>query len=183
LRNPWLTIRPIVLLGLAVGLGMIVQGNPGHQTLTVPERDFSVSVPKSLEGWSLEEGEGAVLATGRTWLRTIELEIVAVTPQPGQTVNDLINQRHTELKVGKTDYIVWHQGLDRKFGNRLANAYKATYWDRLLGLPLIVEYWQQDFYWPYREGYARIGLRYPLFMARYHEPDRIMIAAGLKLGR
>lgn len=116
-------------------------------------------------------------------LRTLELEIVAVTPQVGQTVNDLMDLRHAELKIDKVDYIAWHQGLDRKFGNQLAYAYKATYWDRLLGLPLMVEYWQQEFYWPYREGYARIGLRYPLFLARYHEPDRAMIAAGLKLGR
>lgn len=183
MRRRWPAVKPLALLTVAVGLGILVQGNPGHQTLTVPERNFSVAVPRSLEVWRLEQGQGAVLATGRTLLRTMELEIVAVTPQPGQTVNHLMDQRHADLRINKADYIVWHQGLDRKFGNRLAHAYKATYSDRLLGLPVMVEYWQQDFYWPYREGYARIGLRYPLFLARYHEPDRAMIAAGLKLGR
>lgn len=176
-------LRVIVLTVLAAWLGYLVERDPGQTTLTIPEKGIAVTVPQSLEGWQLQQGEGAVLVTGHTRMRTISVELVDVPAKSKEDLAAYMQERHSQFKQGKDTYIVWHEGTDYKFGNRYAMAYKATYRDRFLGLPVTAEYWQHDVYWPYKDRFVRIGMRYPEFLARYVEPDKIMLGAGLKLAK
>lgn len=176
-------IRFLVVTLLAAWLGYLVQKDPGQLTLTIPEKGVSVTVPQSLEGWKVERGQGDVLATGHTRLRTMSLEIVEVPVTHRAQIDGYIKERDEQFRVGKQDYIVWHQGTDYKFGNRYAPAYKATYTDRFLGLPIKAEYWQYDVYWPYKDHFVRIGMRFPEVLSRYVDPDKIFIASGLRLAQ
>ncbi len=176
-------IRLVIFAAIAFALGLVVQQDPGQQTLTITEKGVSITVPRSLEGWHVEQGKGDVLATAATRLGTMSVEMVEVPVTSEEQLAAYMKERHLSFSQGKPDYIVWHEGLDYKFGLRYALAYKATYTDRFLGLPIDAEYWQQDVYWPYKDHYVRIGLRYPDFLARYIEPDRMFIAAGIKLAK
>lgn len=175
---PWLRVS--LWLTLVLLLGMAVQRAPGRVVLSQPHRGIDLSVPRNLEGWRLEPGEGNLLATGRTRTGWVSLEIVDTAVALDGDLDGYIAKRHQELKAGRSNYRVWHHGEDAKFGMRPAPAYKATYDGQLVG-PLKTETWQYDVYWPYRGRYARISMRYPNFMANYVFPDRLYIAAGLRL--
>lgn len=167
---------------LAVWLGYVVEQNPGRVTLSLPDRGVSVSAPRNLEGWVLEPGEGDVLVKGHTRGGLVTLEIVQVPVDQGSesSIYGYIAERHSQVRQGKTGYIVWHQGMDAKFGLRHAPTYKATYQGQILG-PFRGEIWQYDSYWPYRGQYARISMRYPDFLINYVYPDKALIAASIKL--
>jgi len=174
-------VRLLAFTIAAVILGYLVERDPGRVTLSLPDRGISLAVPKNLEGWVLEPGEGDTLVEGTTRLGLVTLEIATVPVKENGDIDSYIVSRHKELKEGKADYIVWHQGPDSKFGFRPAPAYKATYQGKVGWWPFTTEIWQQDVYWPYRGNYARISMRYPNFLINYVYMDRLMLAGNLKL--
>ncbi len=174
-------VRLLVFTLVAVLLGYLVERDPERITLTLPERGVTVAVPKNLEGWALTPGEGDLLVEGETRLGLVSLEIVEVPVRENGDIDGFIVSRHKELKVGREEYIVWHQGMDSKFGYRPAPTYKATYEGKIGWWPFPTEIWQYDVYWPYRGHYARISMRYPDFLVNYVYMDRLMIAGNLKL--
>lgn len=167
-------------LVLAVLLGYVVERSPERLTLSLPDQGVTVSVPENLEGWVLEPGEGDVLVKGHTRGGLVSLEVAKVPVAQNGDIYGYIQERHQELKQGKREYIVWHQGSDSKFGLRNAPTYKATHQGRVLGL-WTTEVWEYDSYWPYRGQYARITMRYPDFLVNYVYPDKALIGTALKL--
>lgn len=176
------SIRLGLLILLSLGLGYIVQRDPSQHTLTLPEKGISVTLPDGLEGWVLAPGEGDVLVTGHTHLNLFSLEIAEVTATATE-IDAYMEQRSAVVRIGKDSYKAWHIGTDSRFGRRVAPTYKATYQERLAHLPFRVEHWIYESYWPYRGHYVRISMRYPDFLTRYVEPDKYMLAAGLKLDK
>ena len=174
-------IRLCVLIVVATVLGNLVERDPGHTTLGLPDKGIAVTVPANLEGWRLTPGQGEVLVTGQTRLGLVSLEIAEVQVFAKTDIPAVVQQRHALFRKGKQEYTVWYEGDDYRFGQRYAPTYKATYRDRLPGLPLTAEFWQYDVYWAYKDHFVRIGMRYPDLMSRYVEPDKILIAAGLWL--
>lgn len=175
--------RLLLFLGLAIWLGYVVQVDPQRLTLSLPDQGVSVSVPKNLEGWILEPGEGDVFVKGRSRGGLVTLEIAHVpVPQNGD-IYGFIQERHKQVKQGRDEYIVWHQGMDAKFGMRPAPTYKATYQAPILGGLKQTEVWQYDSYWPYKGEYARISMTYPDFMIEYVQMDKALISASLKLAQ
>lgn len=175
-------IRLVLFVCVAGGLGYLVERDPGRVSLPLPDKGFTVSVPADLEGWRLERGSGDILVTGHTLLRTMSLEIAEIPVTRQEDLPAYMKQREATLKAGKQDYVVWHMGEDYKFGSRYAQAYKATYSDRFLITPFHAETWVNDVYWPYQGHFLRITMWYPDRLARYVEPDKVLLAAGLKEG-
>jgi len=171
----------VSLILVAAALGNLVLRSPGHTTLGLPDKGIEVKVPANLEGWRLTPGTGELLVMGSTRLGLVSLEIAEVQVPAKADISAFMAQRHAEFKRGKQDYVVWYEGEDFRFGRRYAPTYKATYRDRLPRLALHVEFWQYDVYWPYKDHFVRIGMRYPDFMSRYVEPDKMLIAAGIWL--
>lgn len=171
--------RLALFIVLAVWLGGVLLRMPSRLTLSLPDRGVEVAAPRNLEGWVLEPGEGEVLVKGHSMGGLVTLEIVRV-PVAQDEIDRVIAKRNGELKAGKENYIVWHQGMDAKFGYQPAPTYKATYTGRIWG-PLKGEIWQYDSYWPYRGQFARISMRYPNFLASYIYPDKMFLGANIKL--
>ena len=175
--------RLLLFVALAVWLGYVVQADPQRVTLSLPDKGVTVSVPKNLEGWVLEPGEGDVLIKGKSSGGLVTLEIAHVPVHQNGDIYGFIQDRHKRVKAGKEEYIVWHQGMDSKFGLRPAPTYKATYQGPILRGLSKTEIWQYDSYWPYKGQYARISMTYPNFMVQYVHMDKMIIAASLKLAR
>lgn len=169
-----------LFLILAVWLGSVVQRLPERFTVSLPDQGVTVSVPKNLEGWVLEPGEGDLLVKGHTGTGLVSLEIVKVPATREEEVQRYMEKRHKELRPGKEEYVVWHQGIDSKFGQRRAQTYKATYQGPIWG-PFKGEIWQYDSYWPHRGQYVRISMRYPNFLLNYIQPDKAFIASHIQL--
>lgn len=176
----WPLVRLAGFMALSVWLGSVLMQIPQPLTLSLPDKGVAVTVPETLEGWVLKPGDGDILVEGQTHLGLVTLEIAAVPVSTEGAVYDEIARRHAQVKQGKTEYVVWHQGPDSKFGRRQAPTYKATYQGTIFG-PLTGEIWQYDTYWPYRGQYARISMRYPNFLVNQLEPDKAYIGSRIKL--
>lgn len=173
-------LRPLLLIGLSIWLGSLVLSSPGLERITLEEPGITVALPKNLEGWRLDQGEGDLLLRGDTRLQIMELEIEKVIILPGENLADWVERRHQELLRGKEEFAVTFRGEDWRFGNKKMQAYRARYRDRILSLPLRGVVWQHDVYWPYQGGFLRVGMRYPDIASNYVEPTKYMLAASLR---
>ncbi len=174
-------VRLCVWLIVAVVLGFVVEKTPGMRTFELPEGRGTIAVPDSLEGWSLERGEGDVLLRGATRLNLMEMEVVKVPAKSEEDLLAYIRDRHDRLWREKEDYQPRLKGEVRRFGLVPVPKGFAVYDDRLPWLPVTVRYVLEDAYFRQRGEYLRITLRYPEPVASYVEIDEYIIAGQLKL--
>lgn len=172
-------LRLLGLILLSVWLGYAVLATPGTLTFTMADGHSSITVPRSLEGWSLKPGEGTTLLSGSTRLGLFRLE-VEETPVPvGGNLAAFIAERHTELWKIHDDYQVRLKGEIRPFGHHRGPTSRAVLNGELFGRE--VRWVQHDVYWPYHWQYVRIGFRFPEFLDNYFGADRYFIANNIKL--
>lgn len=176
LRNS--LIRLALLLSLSMWLGSIVMADPGIQTVELPQAGMTITLPSSVEGWRTVPPSGALYRAATRWsLATLE---IADTGEPVQTpVAQYIEKRTQELRPQVKQLIVW-EITESALGRRKLKTVKWTSQERLVSLPLRVEYWSIDYYVPMEKNYLRISYRYPDFLWRYFRPDWTMFSAGLK---
>lgn len=169
-----------LLVALALVLGRIVLADPGLQTIAVPERQLSITLPESLEGWKAVPGTGNLILTAATRLSLATLEIVDTElPAEGDIRAFTAERLRTIRANGARGYLLWEEGPER-YGPM---TYHAAKWTALAPLgPLSVTYWSLDHYIVHNGSYLRMTLRYPDFMWRYFRPDRWMIGGSLELG-
>lgn len=177
-RFAW--IRLPAMVALFAWLSALIMPDPGLLQIHLAEPGIRVAVPRNLEGWRLETGEGDVLVRGRSRLALMELLVERVEVAPGAELAAAIERRHQELRQGKREFAVTFRGEDWRFGDRNLQAYKARYRDRMFGLPVTGVIWEHHVYWPYQGGFLRLVMRYPAIAERYAEPTKYMIAAGLR---
>lgn len=172
-------LRLLGLTLLAVWLGYMVLATPGTLTFQMADGHSSITVPDSLEGWSLKAGEGTVLMSGSTRLGLFNLE-VEETPVPvGGNLASFIADRHSELWNTNDEYQVRLKGEIRPFGRHRGPTSRAVFDEKLFFTT--VRWVQHDVYWPYHWQYVRVGFRYPEFLDNYFGADRYFIANNINL--
>lgn len=172
-------LRLPIMIVLALWLGYMVLASPDTITFTMSDGTSTVTVPRSLEGWSLEPGEGDTLLTGSTRLGLFHLE-VETTPIPvGGNLAALIAERHTELWKQHDDYQVRLKGELKPFGHHRAPTSRAVYDDKFLWTT--TRWVRHDVYWRYNWQYVRVGFRFPEFLDNYFGADQYYIANNVNL--
>lgn len=167
---------------LSVWFGYVAMADPAVMTLAVPERDLSLVLPVTPEGWRAEPSEGDQLLRASTRLRLATLEVVDTGLAVSGDLGALMAERAAATRATFRNHIIWEQGAER-FAGGLHQSVKWTARQPLAFLPLTVEYWSLDYYIPHQETYLRLTLRYPNFMWRYFRPDRMVIGSSLRLAR
>lgn len=172
-------LRLPLFIVLALWLGFLVEATPGTATYRLTDGS-SVTLPRSLEGWHLEPGEGDMLLHGGTRFGTMELEIEKTHVPVGANLSAYIAERHTKLFAANDDYQIRLKGELKPFGPNQLPTSHAVYNGKFLGL-FTTRYAQHDVYLPYKWSYVRVGLYYPEFLDDYMTPDTLFLANNLKL--
>lgn len=171
--------RLLFLAFFSILLGYMVFRTPGLKTVDFPDGSGYITVPRSLEFWRIEPGEGELLLKGHTLFRLNQLEVVRTHVTNPEDLLTYIATRHQQLFQVTDEYQGRLRGEIRRFGLVPFHSARGVYTDWVLGLPIRGQIVQHDVYVVHQGEYLRVGLRFPIVLERYVGMDPYVIAADL----
>jgi hypothetical protein len=167
------------LLLLAVWIGYALLATPGTTTIALAGGKGTLTVPRSLEGWQVAPGTDDMLATGKTRLGLMQLQVQQTKVPVGGDLAAYIAERQALDWKLTHDYQVRLKGELRPFGAYRVPVARAVYDGTLLGLK--VRMVQYDAYMRSDWRYVRVGFTFPEFLDDFLTPDQEYIALNVKL--